>query len=137
MANDYSQNLIAFLASDATVRGYVASRICQNNVPTGPDATKDYLWLRRSGQQYERTLDEAAGTPPRSVLFDVEACSRDLDRACKIADSIRALFPFSGTFGDSSLKGAFVNDQSEDYVPLNENATIGVHVESLQVEICA
>ncbi len=136
MALDYTQNLKAFLGSASAVRTLVASRICHNHVPTGKDATADYIWLRRSGQIHEHTMDDAAGTPPRSVLYDLECCSRDLERAADLADAVKALFPYSGTFGESTVKGAFVNDQSDDYVAINENASIGVNVESIQVEIC-
>ncbi len=135
MALDYTQNLKAKLAADGTVASYVASRIHHNNVPT-QDAKLDYIWLRRSGHRYERTLDEAAGTPPLSVLYDVECCSRDLGRSAAIADAVKNIFPFSGTFGESSVKGAFVNDQDEDYVPINEMASVGINVQALQVEIC-
>lgn len=136
MALDYTQNLKAKLQADTTVASYIASRVHHNNVPTLTDAKLDYIWLRRSGHRYERTFDESAGTAPLSVLYDVECCSRDLDRSAKLADAVRNLFPFSGTFGDSTVKGAFANDQSEDYVPLNDSASIGVHVQALQVEIC-
>lgn len=133
MAHDYTQNLKAFLESNSAVSTLVASRIHHNNVPTEKG---DYIWLRRSGQRYERTLDEAAGTPPLSVLYDVECCSSDLNRSATLADAVKNLFPFAGTFGDSTVKGAFVNDQDEDYVPLNSSASVGINVQSLQVEIC-
>lgn len=138
MAFDYTQNLKKFLETDQTVRGFVASRIHHNNVPTLNKAEQKYgyIWLHRAGHVYDRTLDEAAGTAPRSVLYDLECCSLDLERVSDIADAVRALFPFSGTFGDSTVKGAFVNDQSEEYAPINESASVGMNVVSLQLEIC-
>jgi hypothetical protein len=136
MALDYSQNLKAKLGSDTTVASYVASRIHQNRVPTPEETKLDYIWLRRATHQYTRTLDEAAGTAPLSVLYDVECCSRDLNRSAVLADAVRNLFPFSGTFGDSTVKGAFANDQSEDYEPISTSASVGVHVQTIQVEIC-
>lgn len=132
MANDYTQNLKRFFETDQTVRGFVASRVHHNNVPTEKG---DYIWLRRSGHVYDRTFDESAGTAPRLVLYDVECCSSDLHRSSLLADAVRALFPFSGTFGDSTVKYAAVNDQDEDYIPLNSSASVGINVQSLQVEI--
>ena len=136
MAFDYTQNLKAKLATDGTVAGYVANRIHQNRVPTQEETKLDYLWIRRSNHRYERTFDESAGTAPLSVLYDVECCSRDLNRSALLADAVRNIFPFSGTFGDSTVKGAFANDQSEDYEPINLSAGVGVHVQTIQVEIC-
>ena len=133
MAADYTQNLKSCLQASSAVVAFVASRIHHNNVPMEKG---DYIWLRRSGHRYERTLDEAAGTAPLSVLYDVECCSSDLDRSADLAEAVKNLFPFSGTFGDATVKGAFVNDQDEDYIPLNSSASVGVNVQALQVEIC-
>jgi hypothetical protein len=133
---DYAQNIKAYLQAQPSVAALVASRIHHNNMPTIAETNNDYIWFNRAGHVYDRTLDEAAGTEPRSVLFNMECCSRDLGRAAALADAVRNLFPFSGTFGDDTLKGAFANDQSEDYVPINEASLVGVHVESLQLEIC-
>ena len=133
---DYAQNFKAFLESQSSVTALVASRIHHSYVPTVPETAQDYIWFNRAGQIYDRTLDEAAGTEPRSVLFDVECCSRDLGRSADIADAVRNLFPFSGAFGADTLKGAFANDQSEDHVPINESSHVGVYVQSLQIEIC-
>lgn len=133
MANDASQNLIAWLNNSATIRALMIGGAHENNVPSGK--ADNYVWFRQTNREYIRTFDESAGTPPKSILFDVECCSFDLNKACDLAAAIRDSFPFSGTFGDSTTKGAFAHDQSEDYLPTNEMDNEGIHAQSLQLEI--
>lgn len=133
MANDASENLIAFLNNSTAVRALMTGGAHENTVPQ--NKKNDYVWFRQTNREYTRTFDEAAGTPPKSIFFDLECCSLDLDRSCSLADEVRNLFPFSGTFGDSTTKGAFAHDQSEDYLPTNEMADEGIHAQSLQLEI--
>lgn len=133
MAFDASQNLIAYLNTSTAVRSLMKGGAHENKVPQS--RANDYVWFRQTNREYVRTLDEAAGTPPKSIFFDVECCSTDLNRACDLAAAVRDLFPFSGTFGESTTKGAFANDQSEDYLPTNEMADDGIHAQSLQLEI--
>lgn len=134
MPNDNAQNLRAYLLASPTLTALV-SRICEVQVPqSGTD--QEYIWFAQNGKVYDEATDDAAGIPPRSIMYDCECCSRDLDKSVKIADAVRGLFPYRGAFGDQTIKGGFVRDQSEDYVPLNEMGDTGVNVQSLQIEIC-
>lgn len=134
MANDVAQNLRAFMLNDNTLRGLVTD-VHENQVPQS-GTMQDYVWFQQVGKVYEQATDDAAGVAPRSVLFDCECCSRRLDNSIKIADAVRNLFPYRGSFGDATVKGVFVNDQSEDYAPLNDMGDIGMNVQSLQIEVC-
>lgn len=136
MALDTTQDLRAYLLTSTALTAFVADRICENDIPTFVDARVDYLWLRQSSRVFAHTFDSAAGEAPQALLFDVECCSRSLRNSAAMADAVRALFPYAGTMGDSTIKAAFVNDQGEDYEPLNESASKGIHVQSLQIEIC-
>lgn len=130
---DTAENLRTYLLSASAVTTFVADRIHQNHVPD--DKSDDYIWFRKASQQYEHHLNSAAGEAPRAIYYDVECCSRDLDRSADLADAVRGLFPYAGTFGDSTTKGAFVNDQDEDYLPFNDDAEDGLHVQALQIEV--
>lgn len=134
MANDASQNLRTYLLTSTTLKAFVADRIYQSRIPMKPRG--DYLWLRQGGKLFEHTFDDAVGTGPRAITFDLECCSQHPDRAADISDAVRGLFPYAGTMGDATVKGAFVNDQDEDYLPINEVATEGIHVQALRVEVC-
>lgn len=134
MANDVQENFIAFLNNDTTVRALMTGGAHENLVPQRIDG--DYVWFQMRGRDYTHTFDEAAGEQPRAVIFDVECCSKHLTRAVKLCDAVRNKFPCSGTFGDQTIKGAFANDQSEDYVPLNDSEETGIHAQSLLLEIC-
>jgi hypothetical protein len=130
---DTTENLRTYLLTSAAIKTLVADRIHQNHVPE--HRAEDYIWLRRATQQYEHHLNSTAGESPRAIFYDLECCSRDLDRSAELADSVRAIFPFAGTMGDSTTKGAFVNDQDENYIPINEDADEGVFVQAVQIEV--
>jgi hypothetical protein len=134
MANDLSENLRDYLLSAEAVRDIIAERIHQDHVPD--NKAEDYIWFRRANQQYEHCLDDDPGERPRTVYFDVECSSRNVDRAATLAEAVKSLFPYRGVFGDATVKGAFANDHDEDYIPLNEMADDGVYVQAVQLEIC-
>lgn len=134
MALDTAQNLRAFMLADTTLRGLVTG-IHENQVPQG-DTDQAYIWFQQNGKVYDQATDDSAGVSPRSIMFDCECCARGLSASIKIADAVRNLFPYRGAFGDTTVKGVFVNDQSEDYVPINDMGDNGVNVQSLQIEVC-
>lgn len=131
---DTAQNLRAYLLADTTLRGLVAN-VHELQVPQTGD-TQDYIWFSQNGKVYDEATDDAAGVSPRSIMFDCECCSRNLGQSIKIADAVRGLFPYRGAFGDQTIKGGFINDQSEDYIPINDMGETGINVQSLQIEIC-
>jgi hypothetical protein len=130
---DTAYNLRAYLLTSVAITDLVADRIHQNHVPE--DRKEDYIWLRTATRQYDHHLNSPAGEAPRAIYYDCECCSRNLDRSAAIADAVRNLFPYAGTMGDSTTKGAFVNDQDETYIPINEMADEGVHVQAVQIEV--
>lgn len=130
---DTAENLRSFLLNTTALTAIVADRVHQAHVPE--NRTKTYIYFRRATRIYEHTLDSAAGEAPRSELFDLECCSRE-GLSDAVADQVRALFPCAGSFGDQTIKGAFVNDQDEDYIPINQDGDDGVTVQALQLEIC-
>jgi hypothetical protein len=130
---DVAENLRAYMLTSTPLKA-LTSHIAENKVPQ-PTPDK-YIWVAQNGKVYDQTTDDAAGVAPRSVLFDCECCAKELRDSVAIADEVRALFPYRGTFGDMTIKGAFVNDQSEDYTSVNEMADDGIHSQSLQIEIC-
>lgn len=130
---DTAENLRAYLLTSTTIQGFVADRIHQNHVPE--HRAEDYIWFRKASQSYDHHLNSTAGEAPRAIYYDVECCCTDLDRSADLADAVRNLFPYAGTMGDSTTKGAFVNDQDEDYFPMNESEDEGIHVQAVQIEV--
>ncbi len=135
MAFDAAQNLRAFLLADTTLNTLVAGGVHENQVPQ-MGTEQNYIWLAQNGKVYDQATDDEAGVSPRSIMFDCECCSRKLPESVQIGDAVRNLFPMRGTFGDATIKGVFVNDQSEDYVPINDMGDKGIHVQALQIEVC-
>lgn len=131
---DIAENLRTFILTSSTLTAFVADRVHHGHVPANKEET--YIYFSRSNRAYEHTLDSEAGEAPRAEYFDMECCSRNPNASNNLADAVRGLFPMRGTFGDATIKGAFVNDQDEDYIPLNNAADEGVTVQALQMEIC-
>lgn len=130
---DATENLRKYLLTSATIRLLVADRVHQNTVPES--RAEAYIWLRKSSEAYEHHLNSAAGESPRAVYYDLECCATDIEQSTDIADGVRSLFPYAGAFGDTTVKAAFVNDADEDYIPINEMADEGIHVQALQLEV--
>lgn len=132
---DNAQNLRTYMLANTTLTALIADRVHESQVPqTGTEL--EYLWFQQNGKVYDEATDDDAGIAPRSIMYDVECCSRSLGKSVQIADAVRGLFPYRGAFGDETIKGGFVRDQSEDYVPANDMGDGRVFVQSLQIEIC-
>jgi hypothetical protein len=127
-------DLCKFLRDAPAVASIVANRVHENLVPQRRD--KEYIWLALIGKQYDHCLDDEPGTPPRSLLFTCECCSPNLAKSNELADAVRNLFPYRGPFGTTAVRGAFANDQSEDYEPVNAHGEEVIHVQALQIELC-
>lgn len=134
MANDTTENLRVYLLTSSDVRSLTSGNVHQNQVPQ--NRKQDYIWLRLASRQPDHCLDDETGAAPRALLYDCECCSSDLDRSVRLSDAVRALAPYRGSFGDSTVKGVFVNDQDEDYQPVNDMGDIGIHIQTLQIEVC-
>lgn len=68
--------------------------------------------------------------------FALECAALDLDQAQALADAVGdALSDYRGTFGDMTVQGVFVEDQSDDYEPYYSQGDEGVFMAALQIRI--
>lgn len=136
---DIAEDLIAFLAADATIAGLVTDAdgdvgVHHNIVPQ--DSEFPLVWLRRASRENERTLDAAVGDDPDSVRFDIECYGDDLDEAMSLAAAVTArLDNYRGAYGTRTAQGMFVEDASDDYVPRGIMGDESIHFAALSVQI--
>lgn len=130
---DVAERLRTFLIAGASVTTIVGQRVHQNMVPES--SAPPYLWFRRSRTDEPRTLD--GGSPSGyEQFFDIECVSEDLSEAQTLAYAVRdRLNNYRGSFADSTVKGIFVEDHSDDYVPRSVSSDDVAHVAALSVQI--
>ena len=132
--SDTAKRLKDFLLADTAIAAVVGSHVHQELVPEGSE--DNWIWFSRSLTENEICLDAAPGTPPLSETFDVEAISPSLATAQELALLVwNRCNCYRGTFGSGTVKGVFVNSQSDDYVPRGVYADSGLHVSALSVQI--
>lgn len=124
---DVATRLRAILLADDDITAKVGQRIHQATIPekTAPP----FIFFKRTGVRFERALGDN-GAAPLSHSFDVECVGLNLDESQELADQIRSYDGYSGTFGDSTCKGIFVDEQTDEY-----ESEFGSHVASLSVEV--
>ncbi len=131
--SDVATRLRSFLLSDAAITREVGDRVHQAHVPESSEG--DYVYFQRSTIEPLRTLD-ASNIDPLYTSFDVEIISRDLEQCQFIASIVRAkLDCYRGAFDDATVKGIFVEDHNDDYIPRGTYADEGVHVAAMSVQI--
>lgn len=125
----------AFLAGRAAIAAVVATRVSYNRVPMGYDGP--FLWFaRRTIDRSEDTTDEAVGSRPFRVLFDVEAVSMDGEDCDTLGDALAALSNYRGAYGNgSTVQAIFVQEHSDEYVPRGKDADEDLEVAAFQLEV--
>jgi hypothetical protein len=124
---DVATRFRKLLLADTDITAAVGQRIHQATVPE--DTTPPFIFFKRTSVRFERCLGET-GAAPLSHSFDVDCVALNLDDAQALADQIRSYDGYIGTFGDSTCKGIFVDEQSDEY-----ESEFGDHVASLSVEV--
>ncbi|WP_254513847.1 hypothetical protein [Anatilimnocola floriformis] len=123
---------LATLAVDLGIDPEKPGSIQQDTIDE--NAPDDYVWFHRRGSIRDCNLD---GTKRgfTDTSFDVELVSDDIDAAQSMAAVIKdELHAYKGAMGESLCLGAFVEDHSDEYFPIN-GADEGKHVCSLDVQI--
>lgn len=134
MANTVDENLRKHLIDDSTVSNLVGGRVHENHAPQTPKTP--YIWFRIAGTDQERTLGDSAPNTPFRYRFDLECWSSSIAGARTIAEAVFSrLDSYRGAFGDSTVKGIFVEQQPDDYEPLGASIEDGLHVASQSVEV--
>lgn len=119
----------------AATTAVIGNRCHQNVIPQRGGNTFPRVWYQRIGREEQVDLDGTRGGL-MSSRYDVECHSTAIDQAIDVADSIRtALSGKYGTFGGASVKGCFVEDHDDTYIPRGIGDDHGVHVSALQLVI--
>lgn len=119
--------LRTLLLTDGDITAKVGPRIHQATVPE--DTQPPFIFFKRTNVRFERALGES-GVAAFSHTFDVECVGMNLNDSQELADEIRSYDGYIGTFGDSTCKGIFVNEHTDEY-----ESEFGDHVASLSVEV--
>ena len=132
--SDTGTRLRAHLLGNAAITAIIGTSCHQGHVPQA--VTVPYVWFGRANTDPLRTLDSAAGQAPFVESFDVEAISDDLDEAQTLASALKArLECHRGTFDDSTVKGIFVEDHNDEYIPRGIASDEVFHVAAMRCEI--
>jgi hypothetical protein len=123
-----------FLRANTSIAAKVGPAVYHRHVPQPPPSR--FIYLVREGFRHERCLGEAAD-PAFSHYYAVEAIAENEEEADAIADIIRGLDgrPYGTTFGGRTLKGLFIEEQSDDYEPKAVGSDLGYHIPALRVEV--
>lgn len=119
----------------AATTALVGSRVVQNVVPQDLGSLFPRIWYMRTDRQEEIDLAGTRGLFMTSN-YDVEVSDLDIDSSISIADTIRTTLNGKyGTFGAGSVKGVFVDDHDDQYIPRSVGDDEGIHVSALRVRI--
>lgn len=124
---DVATRLRTFLLADSSLSAAVGLRIHQGFVPE--DTPLPFIYFSRTSTRHERVLGET--NEVFSHTFAVECIDTDLDKAQSLAGLVRSrLDGYIGAFADSTVKGIFCDEQSDDY-----EEVYGDHRATLSVEV--
>lgn len=134
MANTLDENLKAFLQADSSIAKLVGARISVNHVPEKP--LIPFVWIGKASADDEICLDDAAGSGPFRHFFDVEIYGQSIRQARQIEAAIYSrLHKYRGSFGDSTIQGAFLSKQADSYIPRGTMGDTGLHAATLSAEV--
>lgn len=135
--SDVSSRFRAFLIADANIARLVGGRVHEDHVPQRNKPLYPFIWYRKRQAQGTETLDSDNGEDASFHYFDVEVVSKNQSTAKELETLVRARCScYRGTYGDSTVQGIFVNDQSADYEPQSNGGDDGLTVASLDVQVC-
>lgn len=125
-------DLTTYLRASTAITSIVSTRIHHNVVPQ--DATRPYIWFRRTSENEELTLDGVGELVETD--FDLE-CWAETDSATdSLANAVKTrLHATRGTVGSATVGGIFVTSKDDDYEPRNAFADTGMHVVAMGVKI--
>lgn len=121
-----------FLKANASIAAKVGRAVFHRHVPQS--APERFIYLKRTSFRHERHLEQT-GDPAFSHTFAVEVIAENEEEADELADLIRGLDGTSGTFGGRTIQGMFVDDQDDDYEPMQIGSDLGWHKPIFSVEV--
>jgi hypothetical protein len=126
-------NLRTFLLTDRSIVAAVGTRVHQQKVPETPATI--YIWYARAGSDAERTLDQATGTQPFQLDYDVEVIGQTLSEVEAVSEYITALDCSRGTFGSGTIQLLAVDSAGDDYVPRGLYADEGLFINAFRFSL--
>lgn len=137
--SDVAQNLIALLRADTAVAKWAAARVREDHVPQATydgTVTPAHIWLGlRQSTPFDH-INGDVGESPMSVTFDLECIAGKQYDANQLAAAVRTkLHNYRGTFGDSTVKAIFINDQDNNYTPKATGGDNGLFVMAFDVQV--
>lgn len=131
---DAAENLRTLLLETAAVTAIVNQRIFQDTIPQ--KAPRPFIWFQQRGSEdIYACLDDAQGSEPGLLLFDLECCADDISEAKRLAAGVRSLNKFRGDMGTQRVQGLFVEDHNDEYVAITNMSDNGIFLAALNVEI--
>ena len=131
------QAIIDFLIADGGVSALVDERVSQGAVNENEALPR--IWIGRSSRDNDIDL---AGSEFVIDTFDLEIVADHTEgndgvsQALEIADAVRTLLHgHYGDFADITVKGVFVDDQTDDYLPKSLDSPDGIYLSALSIRI--
>lgn len=120
------------LAATSAVTAIVAGRMYQNYLPQ-PCTLPAIVYGRRAKELETGLAGEVLLAKTEIAL---ECIADDPDEAEDLADVVQAaLHATSGTWGSSTIRGAFVASTDDDYVEFPKGSDMGLHVVAQVVNV--
>lgn len=136
---DVATRLRDFLLADSTIKNAVGARVYQDSAPQADSQNNlilPFIWFTRTFTADARTLDSAVGEDAFSETFALEIVDTNIEVSQSLATYVRnRLNNYRGAFSDSTVKGIFVDSQSDTYEPLSIPADSGFYIPALSVEV--
>lgn len=133
MAADLAENLRTLFLSTDAIKQRIGRRMHQDKVPQ--NERRPYIYYGRQNVRLERALDDDPGEAPFSHTFALECVGDTPRETSQLVDAVRTLDLHTGAFGDSTVQLISIDDQSDDYDPVNAGGDRGRHVAALSVEV--
>lgn len=134
-----AEEIIAHLRQDVMLMGLVGDRISQGTVNQGE--TFPRIWLERSSAVRDFGVN-IESDDLRYENFNVECVGRvdvgddGVKDALDVADAVKAAIDgYRGVMGFTTIKGAFIEDHDDSYVPRAVDDLDGFYIAALEVQI--
>jgi hypothetical protein len=136
---DISENFRTFLLADSAIRSKVAGRVHAIKTPQAKLVLPPtpFIWFRKRSAQTDEQLAPDAGHAATDFAFDVECVATNNEQtAVEVAELVRTRCScYRGSFGDTTAKGVFVNDQDDDYEAQSTGGDDRLAVSALDVRV--
>lgn len=126
------EDLKTYLREHRLVVAQVSARVYPGNAPASADTP--YITFRRTGGNPEHHLDGVSDLV--SGRFEFSVWAEYPEQAGDAADAlVKALDGFRGEMDDTSIRGVFLQDESENFLAAQNASEVGIFEERRVFEI--